>query len=200
MIDPMKERIYKEAAAAVCVLCANGERVSRYKGAWVHELFKGGRTECEAGGIYELIDMAADDTPQVYARQERRVAIYRFLVSFQQDYGMVPTIREIARFTGISSTSVVAYHLREMVRLGLISRQSGISRAIRVTRPLRSDWLEGMTEAHTAQPCGHPRWALAQADEGTAYCWLCELIARVGQATVNRLADYIGGNDGNSHP
>lgn len=44
--------------------------------------------------------------------------------------GRPPTIREIGRAVGISSTSVVNYHLRKLIRDGEIRRIPSISRGL----------------------------------------------------------------------
>lgn len=47
-----------------------------------------------------------------------------------------PSIREIRRKCGISSTSVVDYNLKRLEDMGYIDRKSNISRAIQVLRPI----------------------------------------------------------------
>ena len=61
--------------------------------------------------------------------------IHRFLV----DNGYPPTVRDIQSGCGISSTSVVDYHLRILEREGYIRRHSEVSRGIELlTRSLTS--------------------------------------------------------------
>ncbi|MER5780272.1 MarR family transcriptional regulator [Streptomyces mobaraensis] len=46
--------------------------------------------------------------------------------------GEAPTIRELCRQVGLSSTSSVAYHLIRLEEKGLISRQRACHRSIRL--------------------------------------------------------------------
>ncbi|ABR47920.1 transcriptional repressor, LexA family [Alkaliphilus metalliredigens QYMF] len=47
--------------------------------------------------------------------------------------GFSPTIREIAKQMKIKSTSTIFHHLRELESLGLVARQSTLSRAMILT-------------------------------------------------------------------
>jgi repressor LexA len=49
-----------------------------------------------------------------------------------QSYGYPPTLRELARLTGITSTAAITRRLGRLERLGLIRREPGCSRAIEV--------------------------------------------------------------------
>lgn len=63
--------------------------------------------------------------------QERR--ILESIRDFIYERGYPPTVRDIARETGISSTSVVDYYLRRLERAGWIERDPRSSRGIRLT-------------------------------------------------------------------
>jgi len=56
--------------------------------------------------------------------------ILKFIRKFLEDRGYPPTIRDIARGFGISSTSVVTYHLTRLETAGHIRRHADISRGI----------------------------------------------------------------------
>ena len=56
--------------------------------------------------------------------------ILKFIRKFLEDRGYPPTIRDIARGFGISSTSVVTYHLTRLEAAGHIRRHADISRGI----------------------------------------------------------------------
>ena len=56
--------------------------------------------------------------------------IVRFIHSFCDDRGYPPTIRDIAKGCGISSTSVVSYNLNVLEREGYLHRHSEIARGI----------------------------------------------------------------------
>ena len=46
--------------------------------------------------------------------------------------GRIPTVRELCEATGFKSTSTVAYHLRALEERGLIEREEGLNRCIRL--------------------------------------------------------------------
>lgn len=60
----------------------------------------------------------------------KQARIMEFLRRFLDDKGYPPTIRDIARGCGISSTSVVEYNLRALERDGHITRDREVSRGI----------------------------------------------------------------------
>ncbi len=63
--------------------------------------------------------------------QERRILEY--IRDFIQERGYPPTVRDIARELGISSTSVVDYHLKRLEQARWIERDPRSSRGIRLT-------------------------------------------------------------------
>lgn len=63
----------------------------------------------------------------------REQSVLEVLIKNQQDSGYAPTIREIMGQTDITSTSMVSYYLNHLVDRGLIERDEGISRGIRLT-------------------------------------------------------------------
>ena len=65
---------------------------------------------------------------------QRQQAILRFLYAYSQINGFFPTIREICQETGIASTSVVAYNLGKLVKLGYLRHASRRSRSNTLTR------------------------------------------------------------------
>lgn len=58
--------------------------------------------------------------------------------------GYAPTIRELCELMGISSTSLMNYHLNKLVDRGLLTRQKSIARAMTITdagkRALNTNW------------------------------------------------------------
>jgi repressor LexA len=66
------------------------------------------------------------------ALSERQSKILSFLNTFTLDNGYPPTIREIGKAVGITSTSVVNYNLDALQRAGLIYRDRTVSRGIRL--------------------------------------------------------------------
>jgi repressor LexA len=67
---------------------------------------------------------------------ERQSKILSFLKTFTLDNGYPPTIREIGKAVGISSTSVVNYNLDALQRGGYIFRDRTVSRGIRLAEGL----------------------------------------------------------------
>jgi len=63
-------------------------------------------------------------------QSETRTQILKFLQDFIEDRGYPPTVRDIQRGCGISSTSVVHHHLKVLEREGSIRRDHEISRGI----------------------------------------------------------------------
>ena len=76
------------------------------------------------------------------ALSERQKKILGFVRTFTLDNGYPPTIREIGKAVGISSTSVVNYNLDALQRSGHIYRDRTVSRGIRLV-----DGLEELTGA-----------------------------------------------------
>lgn len=64
------------------------------------------------------------------ARQE---AIVEYIGKFLDERGFPPTIREIGKACGISSTSVVNYNLTKLEREGFLVRDREVSRGLRLT-------------------------------------------------------------------
>lgn len=58
--------------------------------------------------------------------------IFKFLKECSEQ-GRVPSVREICDNTGLSSTSTVHYHLKSLEDRGLIEREHGVNRCIRIT-------------------------------------------------------------------
>ena len=61
-----------------------------------------------------------------------REDLLRGICQFRDEHGYPPTIRELVKITGLSSTSIVTYHLRFMEKQGVIERKKGVSRGIKV--------------------------------------------------------------------
>lgn len=62
---------------------------------------------------------------------ENHIRILQVMEDFHEQYGYPPSIREIGDQAKISSTSVVNYYLDQMQAVGLIERDSKVSRGIR---------------------------------------------------------------------
>lgn len=59
---------------------------------------------------------------------DRAREILSYIRSFQQEHGLPPTIREIGKAAGISSTNGVRYYLTMLERAGYLKRRGKVSR------------------------------------------------------------------------
>lgn len=64
---------------------------------------------------------------------ERQQRILAFLEDYITENGYPPTVREIGDGIGVKSTSLVSYYLKGLEDRGLITRESSISRGIRLS-------------------------------------------------------------------
>lgn len=60
----------------------------------------------------------------------RQYDVLTSIREYKEENGISPSIRDLMRLTGITSTSVIDYYLNLLEKEGLISRLSGISRGI----------------------------------------------------------------------
>ncbi len=67
---------------------------------------------------------------------ERQVKILQFIADFIHKRNYPPTIREIGKAVGISSTSVVKYNLTKLENEGFIVREKEVSRGLSLNWPL----------------------------------------------------------------
>jgi len=65
-------------------------------------------------------------------RKNTKGEIMKFLEEFIEKNGFAPSIREIARHLGFRSTKSVKVHLDGLADMGLIGREEGIARGIRL--------------------------------------------------------------------
>jgi repressor LexA len=63
---------------------------------------------------------------------DRQVRILEFIESYFDEHSYPPTIREIGKAVGISSTSVVKYNLERLQEKGKIKRSGEVSRGLRL--------------------------------------------------------------------
>ncbi len=69
---------------------------------------------------------------------DRQRRMLDFIEKFSDENGYPPSIREIGKAVGISSTSVVNYNLNRLVEEGFLGRDQNVSRGIRLTEKLAS--------------------------------------------------------------
>jgi len=68
--------------------------------------------------------------PDISSKQKR---IVDYISHYWENHGYPPTIRDIAKGCGVSSTSVVDYNLNSLEKRGYIRRHSGVSRGIELS-------------------------------------------------------------------
>lgn len=64
---------------------------------------------------------------------QRQQTILQFIHQYNCEYGFAPSIREIGGAAGITSTSVVNYHVERLVALRYLIKSPGKSRAFTLT-------------------------------------------------------------------
>lgn len=64
---------------------------------------------------------------------DRQSRMLEFIQQFSDENGYPPSIRQIGKNVGISSTSVVNYNLNRLVEEGYLSRDQKVSRGLRLT-------------------------------------------------------------------
>ncbi|MCK4605692.1 MAG: transcriptional repressor LexA [candidate division Zixibacteria bacterium] len=67
---------------------------------------------------------------------DRQRAVLGFIESMIRDHGTSPTIREIGRQFGITSTNGVRLHVNALIRKGYLKKHAMISRGLELTRSL----------------------------------------------------------------
>src|SRR5260370_17418898 len=67
----------------------------------------------------------------------RLAQVLRAIEVYLRRYDRSPTVRDLCRETGILSTGYVFYLLARLELDGYITREAGVSRSIRLTRPAR---------------------------------------------------------------
>lgn len=85
----------------------------------------------------EILTIMAKKTDKL---SERQVGIINFIREYLGEFGRPPTIREIGNNVDISSTSVVNYNLIRLADKGYISRESEVSRGLRLTEKAQEEF------------------------------------------------------------
>ena len=123
-------------------------------------------------------------------RQQRMLA---YIEDFIHDHGYPPTIREIGRKLGISSTSVVNYNLNKLKAAGLLDRDGQVSRGLKLRTAaeaglgfLRIPFLGTIA-------AGEPIPVLDQRSAATADDWL-EVTQDIVRRHEHLFALHVKGN------
>ena len=62
---------------------------------------------------------------------ETTMAVYEAIIQWWENHEYGPTIRDLVKVTGMSSTSVVNHHLMKLLRDGYVVREDGKARTLR---------------------------------------------------------------------
>lgn len=81
---------------------------------------------------------------------ERRDRILLYMRMYCMTYGKQPTVREIGKAVGISSTSTIAGYLQRMEREGVIGRNECRNRTYFATEPVAEKLTGTVNERTTA--------------------------------------------------
>ena len=90
------------------------------------------------------------------AQSERQTRILAYIHDYLDEHGYPPTIREIGRRVGISSTSVVNYHLNKLKDQGLVERDGRVSRGLKLGRELARGLSGGVVPLMGIIQAGEP--------------------------------------------
>lgn len=63
----------------------------------------------------------------------RSLTVLREIAQLCDGMPYSPTVRELQEWLGMASTSVVMYHLEKLQALGLVTREPGLARTLRLT-------------------------------------------------------------------
>jgi len=96
---------------------------------------------------------------------ERQVKILEFIDAYFQEHNYPPTIREIGKAVGISSTSVVKYNLERLQEKEKLERSKEVSRGLRL---LKTAGGNGDTGSATARLVRVPKLGLISAGQPIA--------------------------------
>lgn len=104
----------------------------------------------------------------------RRRRILRYIAREIDRHGYPPTIREIGAAVGISSTSLVNYHLLKLEDAGLIERSDAVSRGLSLT------------------PAGYAALGLVSPAADAALGRALRLAAEAGDETAAAVVEALG--------
>ena len=95
-------------------------------------------------------------------RPKRRQRLLEYIEAYCDREGHAPTIREMAEGAGISSTSVVNYHLKALESVGLIERERNTIRGIKTNDQDNRKAMGGRT-----------KHSISDLRPGVTGCMLC---------------------------
>ena len=73
---------------------------------------------------------------RIYNARQRRVTIFLYVAKFWHDYGLSPTVKEIAEGCNLPK-SAVKYHLDKLIKKGCITQYAKRSRSIKIAGEIK---------------------------------------------------------------
>ncbi|MEM7536315.1 MAG: transcriptional repressor LexA [Chloroflexota bacterium] len=111
---------------------------------------------------------------------ERQQKILEFIIDYFQENEYPPSIREIGKNVGISSTSVVNYNLARLEELEYINRRKEVSRGLSVNWDrLHELGIEATNKNGSQQFAGLPFQFSKNGDSGKQYAFRVPVLGRI---------------------
>lgn len=82
---------------------------------------------------------------------ESREKVYQFVRSYIGQYGYAPSVRDICEGTGLSSTSTVFAHLRNLAKAGLIRKTGNQPRCLVLVEDYPVNAIADMAKAYVSR-------------------------------------------------
>jgi len=86
------------------------------------------------------------------ALSERQRKILAYIERYVDEHSYPPTIREIGNEVGITSTSVVNYHLNKLTDAGFLEREDRVSRGLKLSGPIARGTIPLMGTIQAGEP------------------------------------------------
>jgi repressor LexA len=108
---------------------------------------------------------------------DRAREILSYIRSFQQEHSMPPTIREIGKAFGISSTNGVRYYLTMLEKAGYLKHRGGVSRGCGLLSPTQNPGIPLVGRVAAGQPILAEECIEDRLDVGRAFGDASDLFA-----------------------
>ena len=129
-VDRLRRELEREKKLAILEKQRANELEEKLRGLLKQELYELDWSPKTSDKIPKASDKIPTRRRPLSSRQE---SILGYIQKYMENHGRSPTLREIGAATAISSTSVVNYNLTKLEKLGLIGRESDVSRGLRLT-------------------------------------------------------------------
>ena len=135
MIDDLEQHLNRAGVPITCGECgATGARAERGPDSLVICCIACG-AELFALGLDKILTAnTRAEHDRLRAASPAAQALYDFIRRFSGEYGYAPTLREMQIGLGWSSPNSVTHYLNQLAAIGLIERDYGAARGIRLMR------------------------------------------------------------------